>query len=762
MKLHTVKQYQVMVDPVKLRYYKATINDVVVALTRNNANSSGGLLPKGPEVFLVRGVGLIQTLSDMRSVVLKEVNNTPVYLRDVADIGLGEEVRYGAMLKGGYTEAVGGIIMMISGGSAKEIVARLKARVEEINSGNMLPDGLKIVPYYDRSELVDAAVHTVTKVLIEGVVLVAVVLFLYLGDIRSSLIVIATLLLTPALTFLVMNRFGITANLMSLGGLAIAIGLIVDGSVVVVENIFARLTHGSGTKFERIRQAVAEVGTPVVFGIGIIILVFLPLMTLEGMEGKMFAPLAYTIAIALGVSLLLSLTLSPVLSAYFLKAGSERDTILVRAGKRAYLPLLGSALRHPKSTIAIALAIFAAAISLVPRLGTSFIPELREGTISPNMDRVPNIALDESLKMEAEAIRRLGKLQGVKHIVSRLGRGESPVDPAGYNESDMMIQLLPAQDRKGLTQDDISEKVREIINQFPGVNPVMAQPISDRVDEMVTGVRADVAVKIFGDDLTTLVTKAREVVAIASQLRGAGDIKLDRVAGQQNINISIDRAAIARHGMNISDINDIIEAAVAGRSATEIYEGERRFRAVVRLPERYRNSMSDISRILVSTPDGEQIPLGSLATVGVREGYSQIKREMAKRRISVGVNVSGRDLGGFVNELQQKVLGKVELPSGYYFEWGGQFQNLERAQRHLMFIIPVTISAIFFLLFLLFQASNCVPDYSRAAVCIDRRSRGALFLRRILVRACFCRLHCAVGNRGIEWCRVDLMHSRPY
>lgn len=700
-----VKQYQVLVDPVKLRYYKVTLNDVFLALSRNNENASGGILPKGPEVFIVRSLGLINSLSDIRNIVLREVNATPVFVRDVAEVTIGEEVRYGAMLKGGYTEAVGGIMMMIAAGNAKEIVSNIKIRVDEINSRKMLPGGLRIVPYYDRSELVDAAVATVTRVLLEGIILVAIVLFLYLGDLRSSLIVIATLVLTPGLTFLIMNYLGMSANLMSLGGLAIAIGLMVDGSVVVVENVFSRLSHAEkGNRLRHVYEAVMDVGTPVIFGIGVIILVFLPLMTLEGIEGKMFAPLAHTIAIALGISLILSLTLSPVLSAYLLKGGNEHDTILVRLLRRPYLAQLKLVTRFPKLTILAAIVVFGATMSLFPLLGTSFIPELREGTISPNMDRVPNIGLDESLRMEAAAIQRLAKLPGVKHIVSRLGRGESPVDPAGYNESDMMIQLLPQDQRKGITQDQVADQVREIVSAFPGVNAVMAQPISDRVDEMVTGVRADIAVKIFGDDLETLIQLGNEVARTASSLRGASDIKIDRVGGQNNINISIDRAAIARHGINVNDVNDIIEAAIAGRAATEVYEGERRFQTVIRLPERYRNDVNAIRRILVSAPEGEQLPLGSLAGIEVREGFSQIKREMAKRRISIGVNVSGRDLGGFVADLQKAVALQVKLPPGYHFEWGGQFENMQRARAHLMVIVPITIAAIFFLLFLLFRS----------------------------------------------------------
>ncbi|MCS6924523.1 MAG: CusA/CzcA family heavy metal efflux RND transporter [Candidatus Binatia bacterium] len=700
-----VKQYQVLVDPLKMRYYDVTIGDVHQALARNNANSSGGMLLQGPEIYLVRGIGLIKTLEDIRSIVLKEVNATPVFIRDVAEVRIGEEVRYGAMAKGGYTEAVGGIVMMIAGGNAKEIVQKIKARVQEINSKQLLPDGLQIVPYYDRSELVDAALHTVRQVLIEGVVLVIIVLFLFLGDLRSSLIVIATLVLTPALTFLCMNSLGMSANLMSLGGLAIAIGLMIDGSVVVVENIFARLGHcREGNRLRSVAEAAQEVGTPVVFGVGVIILVFLPLMTLQGMEGKMFAPLAYTIAIALGISLLLSLTLSPALCSYWLRGGSEHETALVRGLKKPYLVLLRWATTHETQTVTIAVLLFLGSMALVPYLGASFIPELKEGTISPNINRAPNIALDESIAMEMEAQRLVQTIPGVAYVVSRLGRGESPIDPAGYNETDMMVQLLPPDERPGLTQDQIADEVRTRLSTLPGVNIVMAQPISDRVDEMVTGVRADIAVKIFGDDLDVLIDKGREVAEVAATIRGTGDIKIDRVSGQQNLNITIDRRAIARHGLNASEVHDVIEAAIAGKAVTEIYEGERRFHAVVRYPEHLRNSVAAIRSILLTGPNGEQIPLSALAHVELREGLSQIRREMGKRRIAVAINVRDRDLGGYVAELQEKVQRQVPLPAGYYYEWGGQFQNMQRARRHLLIIVPITIGAIFFLLFLLFRS----------------------------------------------------------
>jgi cobalt-zinc-cadmium resistance protein CzcA len=701
-----VKQYQVLVDPNRLRYFKVSIGDVYHALARNNANSGGGVLPQGAEAFLVRGVGLIRDLEDIRSIVLKEVGATPVYIRDVAEVTIGEEVRAGAMIKDGYTEAAGGIVLMIRAGNAKEVVGRVKARVQEINDRSMLPGGLKIVPYYDRSELVDAALWTVTKVLLEGVFLVIVVLFLFLGDVRSSIIVVATLVLTPLLTFIVMNRYGLSANLMSLGGLAIAIGLMVDGSVVVIEHAFAKLGEHPGESRARvILEAVLEVATPVIFGVGIIILVFLPLMTLQGLEGKMFAPLAYTIAIALAISLVISLTLSPALASYLLKGGAEHDTWLIRTIKMPYLRLLDRALANEKATIGAAVALFVATLAVFPFLGTAFIPELKEGSISPAMDRVPNISLEESIALEMEAMRLVLEVPGVKTVVSRIGRGESPADPAGPNEADPIVSLKPRSEwPDGWTQDDIAEAIREKLKVIPGVQLVMAQPISDRVDELVTGVRADIAVKIFGDDLATLKAKADEIARIAAGVRGVGDFRVDRITGQQYLTIAIDRAAIARVGLNASDIHDTIETAIGGKRATEIYEGERRFAAVVRLPEALRDSIAEIRRITITSPRGAIVPLESLAKIEILDGPAQISRETAKRRIVVGINVKGRDLGGFVAELQQKVDAQVKLPEGYYLDWGGQFQNLQRALGHLTIIVPVTIAAIFFLLFLLFNS----------------------------------------------------------
>jgi cobalt-zinc-cadmium resistance protein CzcA len=703
------RQYQVEPDPDRLRHYGLTLKDVYAALALNNANSGGGKLPHYDEQYLIRGVGLITGVEDIGDIVLKESGGIPIHVYDVAQVGIGNAVRSGAVIKNGVTESVGGIVLMFRGGNAKRIVSDIKARVQEINQQGMLPSDLQIVPFYDRSELVDAAIHTVSKVLMEGIGLVVIILFVFLGDIRSSLIVVATLIITPLCTFMVMNHYGISANLMSLGGLAIAIGMMVDGSVVVVENAFSHLgehaANDATSKGRVLLRATREVGTPVVFGVGIICLVFVPLMTMEGIEGKLFGPLAYTIAIALFISLIVSLTLSPVLCSYLLKGGKEHDTWLIALMKKPYLGLLDFALGRPKTVVLISVGLLAASLSLLPLLGTSFIPEMMEGSIVTGVNRVPSMSLQESIKLESEAMRLVKEVPGIKMVVSQLGRSESPTDVQPENESTPIATMLPRdQLPDGWDQNTVMEKIREKLAVLPGVQVVMAQPISDRVDEMVTGVRSDIAIKVFGDELSELKRTADEIIKVLNTIQGASDVRVERLSGQQFLTIDIDRRAIARHGINVSDVNDIIETAIGGRVSTEVYEGERRFSAVVRFPESFRDSPEAIGQILLKSPNGALVRLEDLAQVRVIDGPAQISREMAKRRIVIGANVRDRDLGGFVAELQQAVADKVTLPDGYFLKWGGQFENLERASKRLAIIIPVTIVAIYFLLFMLFNS----------------------------------------------------------
>jgi cobalt-zinc-cadmium resistance protein CzcA len=700
------RQYQVLPDPDRLRHYGLTLKDIYTALALNNANSGGGILPRYDEQYLIRGVGLINDVEDIRNIVLREVKGTPVFIRDVAAVRVDRAVRFGAVIKNGVTEAVGGIALMIRGGNAKEVVSRIQAKVREINEQGMLPGDLQIVSFYDRTDLVDAAIHTVVKVLIEGIILVIIVLVLFLGDVRSSLIVVATLIVTPLATFMVMNHYGISANLMTLGGLAIAIGIMVDGSVVVVENAYRHLgeaKHTGESRSQIVLRATTEVATPVLFGVGIICLVFLPLMTLTGIEGKMFAPLAYTIAIALFISLIVSLTLSPALCAFLLKGGEEHDTRVVALMKAPYLGVLGFALGNRRKVVVAAVGLLVGSLALFPFLGSSFIPEMKEGSIVPGINRAPSMSLEESVRLESEAMRLVMEVPGVAKAVSQLGRGENPTDPQPENESTPIATLKPREELpQGWDQDDVMNAIREKLKVLPGVFVVMAQPISDRVAELVTGVRSDIAIKLFGDDLKMLKQKADEIIKVVNTIPGAADIRVERVTGQQYLVIDIDRRAIARHGINVADINDIIETAIGGRVSTEIYEGERRFSAVVRFPEEFRSNAEAIGRILLQSPKGALVPLADLATLRAVDGPAVISRETGRRRLVIGANVRDRDLGGFVAELQKAVKERVELPDGYYLTWGGEFENLERAMARLMVIIPVTIAAIFFLLFMLF------------------------------------------------------------
>ena len=700
------REYQVLANPERLHHYNLSIQDVYNALARNNANTGGGQMPVYEERYLIRGVGLIRDTEDIGNIVLKEVSGTPVFVKNIASVRMGTEIRQGAVIKNGVTESVAGIIQMQRGENARRVVSAVKEKVDEINKRRLLPEGLQIVPFYDRTDLVDAALFNIAKVLLEGIVLVIIVLYVYLGDVRSSIIVAGTLLLTPLLTFMVMNHYGLSANLMSLGGLAIAIGIMVDGSVVVVENTFARLGQRLGegvSRFRIILDATAEVGKPVLFGVGIIILVFMPLLSLEGMEGKMFGPLAITIAIALTLSLILSFTLSPALCSYILKGGADHDTAFVAKIKAPYLKALAWSVKNPQRVLFYAGIALLLSLLSFPFLGKSFIPIMKEGAITPVIVRSANISLEESVRMEFEAMKRISEIPGVKSAVSRLGRGESPADPGQPNESDPIVSLKPSNQRD-LDQSQIEDQVRDALKILPGVETAISQPIAARVDEMVSGVRSQVAIKIFGNDIQELRKLGNQIGRVLSGIEGSTDLRIEQVTGQNYLTFYIDREAIARYGLNVEDVNNVIEIANGGREATQVYDGERRFPLVLRYPKVYRDHPEAFENIILKGPGGALIPLKDIAKVEVIDGPSQISRESGKRRLVVGVNVQGRDLGGFVSEAQRRIAQQVNIPQGYTLEWGGQFENMERAMARLMIIVPLTIAAIFFLLFILFNS----------------------------------------------------------
>ena len=698
------RQFQVLIHPDRLKHYRLTLQEVKASIERNNANAGGGVLRASAEQYLIRGVGLIRSAEDIGNIVLKEASGVPVFVRDVAQVQVGSAVRQGAIVKNGDTESVAGIVMMLRGGNAKDVVSRVKSKVREINEKNLLPNGLRIEPFYDRTELVDSALSMVTKVLLEGIVFIVIVLFLFLGDVRSSLVVAATIVITPLVTFICMNRLGLSANLMSLGGLAIAMGLMVDGTVVVVENIFHRLGQARTSRESRLRivlEATAEIAKPTVYGISIIILVFLPLMMLSGMEGKMFAPLALTIAIALAVSLMVSLFLSPVLCSYMLRGGGDHDTKPIAFLKEKYLRLLNAALKAEMRTIMLAMALLVGSFAAFPFLGKSFIPTMKEGSIVPQIVRVPSISLEESLIVETEAMKLIAQIPGVRTVISKLGRGESPADPAGPNESDPIVVMDPT---SGRSQVEIEHDIRRALAVLPGVQVVMNQPIAQRVDEMVTGVRSQLAIKVFGEDLEELRRLSEELSRIVKAVAGATDIRIEKLSGQQTLTIDIDRQAIARYGINVADVNELIETAYGGQEVGQLYEGQRRFGIVVRYPQEHRNTIETIRSSTLRSTDGTLVPLSAVARIELIDSPPTISRESGQRRVVVGANVSGRDLGGFVQEVQERVARDLRLPEGYVLSWGGQFENMERAMDTLLMIVPLTIAAIFFLLFMLFNS----------------------------------------------------------
>ncbi len=701
-----VKQYQVLVEPGMLRKYSLTLRDVFDAVAKNNANAGGNILEKHAEKYIVRGIGLIRSLQDIERIVVKETGGTPVYVSDVAQVVIDHAVRHGATVLNGEREVVSGIVLMLRGGNARDVVEGIKARIEDIHAKRLLPDGLRIVPFYDRIELITEALNTVYKSLAEGVVLVIVVLFLFLGNIRSALIVVGTLVLAPLATFIVMGQIGLTANLMSLGGLAIAIGMIVDGSVVVVENVYRHLSHQpSLPRLQLVTSAVKEVGQPVVFGILIIIIVFLPLLSLHGMEGKMFKPLAYTIMIALMVSLVLALTLSPVLCSLALRQGSEEDPWVVRQAKSLYAPTLRWALGHRSAVLILAVSALVGALALVPSLGTEFIPILNEGSVAPQTIRLPSVSLPASIEIEKRMQQAIMEFPEVEMVVSKIGRTELGNDPQEPNESDPVVRLRPLdQWTTAKTMPELVQKFRERLIGVSGATFLISQPIQQRVDELISGVRTEATVKLFGDDLEMLRNKAQEIAEVLESVQGVKDIKVEQLFGQPYLTIDIDRGKIARHGINVSDVREIITTAIGGHAATRVYEGQQRFDLIVRFPEQYRDSVETISNILLSDQTGALIPLADLGTVQLEEGPGRISRDQLQRYVSIGFNTMGRDIGSLVAEAQYKITERVALPAGYRITWGGSFENMERAMAKLQVIVPITIGLIFFLLYSTFNS----------------------------------------------------------
>jgi len=705
------KQYQVIINPDRLTSYGVTLAQVFEALEKNNSNASGNFIEHGSEQYVVRGLGLVKDEKDIGNIIVAKQDHTPIYVRDVADVKIGSELRQGAVTANGKGEAVAGIVLMLKGASGRDVVEAVKKKLPAIQKA--LPKGVSLVPFYDRTDLVGKAIHTVTKALAEGAIFVLIVLIILLADVRSAIIVTLVLPLAALFAFIMMKWFGLSANLMSLGGLAIGIGMMADAAVVMVENIHRHLTektdevrHEHAGKVETVLYAAKEVGRPVVFGIFIIILVFLPLFTLQGFEGKMFGPLAFTISFGLLGSLILSLTMVPMLCTFFLKqVPHERDPIHIRWLKGGYLALLKPCVRFPALVVIPAVLALVGALALVPRIGTEFLPSLDEGSIAVQTFRIPSISLTESLMLQTKAEKILKQFPEVIDVVSKTGRADIASDPMGVEISDVIVTLKPKEEWKsGQTKDELVESMREALAELPGVASSFSQPIALRVDELVSGVKSAIGIKIFGDDLDVLKQKADAVARVLGKVPGAADVAVEKVSGLAYLQIEIDRDKIARYGINVADVQDVIEAAIGGKEASKVYDGVKVFGLAVRFPETARNDVEPIREVLIPAPSGALIPLGQLAKVYVSEGPAQISREMGQRRIVVECNVTGRDIGSFVAEAQRKIDAAVKLPPGYIMTWGGQFENQQRAMKRFAIVVPITIAAIFLLLFSSFNS----------------------------------------------------------
>jgi cobalt-zinc-cadmium resistance protein CzcA len=702
------KQYEVLVDPNRLTSFGLTLRQVHVAVVGNNQNAGGGYIEQGGDKLVVHGVGLARSATDLEQIVVAAHKGTPIYLRDVAQVRQGTAIRLGGVTRDGKGEVLEGIAVMLRGGNSRAVVSAVKDKVELINQ--VLPTGVKMVPFYDRIELVARALETVEKALLEGVVVVILVLYLFLRNLRGALVVALTLPLAMLATFLIMQQVGLSANLMSLGGLAISLGMIVDAAIVQVENVERHLSEQTqgrtlviAERLPVVLRAVLEVRKPSLFGELIIALTFVPLLTLQGMEGKMFIPLAMTVVIALLSSLVLSMTVVPVLAAMLMKprAATEGGRLLDRV-RRRYRQMLEGAIRRTRVVVLAAVGVLVGGAALVPFIGREFVPSMDEGTIVVNMMRLPSISLTESLKISGDVERVLLEIPDVRSVVSRTGANELGTDPMGMELSDMYVLLKPDSEWQARSKADIEEQVRQRMEQVPGIAFGLSQPIAMRVDELVSGVRSQVAIKLFGDDLETLRVKADEIAREVRQVRGMVDLRVEQVSGLYYLKLDIDRARIARHGINVAEITEVIEAVGAGIAAGEVFEGQWRFPIRVRFPDAQRADVETIAALWVTAPDGSRIPLRELADIRIVEGPAQISREHASRRIVIEANVVGRDLVGAVEEAQAAVSRQVQLPPGYYVTWGGQFENQQRAMARLAVVVPLVIGLIFLLLFFTF------------------------------------------------------------
>jgi cobalt-zinc-cadmium resistance protein CzcA len=705
-----LKQYEVAVNPQKLKGMNVTIADIFSALAKNNENTGGAYIDKKPNAYFIRGIGLVSSLNDIRAIVVKNVNGIPVLVRDVAEVRLGNAVRYGAITYNGEKEAVGGIVMMLKGSNSAAVVKLVKQRMKTIQKS--LPADVEIEAYLDRTNLVDRAVNTVKTNLIEGALIVVLVLVLFLGNFRAGLIVASAIPLAMLFALGMMHTFGVSANLMSLG--AIDFGLIVDGAVIIVEAVLHHLALRSGTgkltqeeMDEEVFRSASKIRSSAAFGEIIIMIVYIPILALVGIEGKMFRPMAQTVSFAILGALILSLTYIPMMSALILpKTISHKKTLsdrMMDAIHRFYEPVLKWAIRFRVIVVSATVGVFAVAVLLFTRMGGEFIPQLEEGDFAFHCILPQGTSLSQSIETSMQASRLIKSFPEVKMVVGKTGSAEVPTDPMPPEATDLMIVLNPKDDwASGMTYSELASAIEEKLEVIPGVFFEANQPIQMRFNELMTGVRQDVAIKVFGENIDTLAAIAPRVAQVVQSVQGATEPQIERTTGLPQITIEYDRAKIAGYGMNIGDINRTVRTAFAGEAAGVVFENERKFDLVVRLDSANRSSINDVSDLFVAMADGTQIPLSQVATISFREGPAQISREDGKRRIVIGFNVRGRDVQSVVQEIQGKLSDAGILPTGYYYTYGGTFENLQKATARLQIAVPIALALIFLLLYFTF------------------------------------------------------------
>ncbi|MGE0101549.1 MAG: efflux RND transporter permease subunit [Blastocatellales bacterium] len=720
-----IRQYHVLVEPERLLAYDLTLRDIFEALAESNENFGGSYIERGAEGYTVRGLGRFesgQAEEQIRQVVVKSSGGVPVLIRDVATVEIGPAVRQGAVTKDGAGEVVSGMVIMTKGENSKAVIERVQQRVDEI-TGN-LPAGVSITPFYQQTTLVNRTIRTVATNLIEGGILVIIVLFFFLYNIRASLIVASVIPLSMLIAFIGMKIFGVTANLMSLG--AIDFGLIVDGAVVMIENFISRLNeHGAHNRTEIsriVRSSAFEVSRPIAFGVLIIIAVYIPIFTLQGLESRMFQPMALTVCCALIGALVLTMTYVPAMGALILKPhhhkGHER---LLERLQEAYYKVLERVLHHRWVTIGTAVLLIVVTVVSMRFLGTEFMPQLDEGALLIETRRLPSVSLTQSVDIATMVEKVVREFPEVETVVTKLGRPDLATEAMGVYQGDVYVILKPIEDWKRFkTKDELIVAMDEKLKSVPGVSYNFTQPLAMRLDEVISGVKADVAVKLFGDDSSVLEREARKIESALRSVPGSADVQTEVLSGAGELQIKVDRGEMARYGLRVDDVKRLIETAIGGAMATEVFDGRKRFDVVLRLPEDRRRDLETIRGLIVPTPGGERVRLGQVAEIGFSEGPEVINREDAQRRIVIQTNVRGRDMGGFVEEARRKIESTVSLPVGYYITWGGEFENQQSAMQRLYIVVPLALLLIFLLLYSTFnslkQASMIIANVPFALV----------------------------------------------